>query len=45
MRGFKTMVWVGLMAAVMVGCASATQPVREDTACRGYNVSSGRACR
>lgn len=54
MKNFKTMVWVGLMAAVMIGCSAATEPappkvqkieVRAlcDSVDRsGYNVSSGR---
>ena len=43
--GWKTMVWVGLAAAVLIGCSQSTAPAREDTACRsGYNVSSGRRC-
>lgn len=31
-----------MVAFALAACTAATEPAREDTNCRGYNVSSGR---
>lgn len=44
MRKF-TLVMFGAALMLAAGCTAATEPAREDTTCRGYNVSSGRTCK
>lgn len=39
-----TLVLIGTMLGVLAACTQVTAPKRDDSACRGISISSGRSC-